>query len=360
MTRSNAPARSKFPSSAASGLAVLLLSLAAATACAQGVVPPQGAHTRVPVEKSAASMAAAYAEKQMQRLDQLGDRDSLIAAALIGLPNDDSAKPAKGHAQVVQHLLEKFPTDPLALYTAALICQAQAQPCAKSKLQARLIAIAPDNAIHHLVAANSGKPSPAQVHLAAAAGQADSHFTALLGIVRTALANQPLPAGSEALDRGNQLGLLLRQTEVNSVPWPKLGPTTQTCNVKLAAKPEENPALHADCLALGLALFSDQGQSMVVRSFGGSLLRRFAPGTQAAADAEAFRRQYVWLSEAPDAATTAEKEQINIDEIQYGEWEAFQRHAERAGMKRDPAADWVPKNPDLLLLPEARSKADVQ
>ncbi|MBP8098003.1 MAG: hypothetical protein KAY03_01670 [Arenimonas sp.] len=341
------------PSVAMARVAGLCLGVACMAAFAQGTTPIQNA--KAPISEIANSLARTYAEQQMQRLGKLGDRDSLIAATLIGLPNAADGAPVQGHEQVMQKLVDTFPEDPLALYTAALICQAQTQPCAKSGYQERLLKVAPDNVIHHLVRPNGGKPSAAQVHLAAAAGKADSHFSALLGIVRKALADQPAVEGAGALAQSKELALILRQNEVDSVPWPKLAPTTETCNVKLAASAAQNPTLHADCLVVGLALFFDEGQSMVARSFGGSIIRRFAPGTQSAIDAAAFRRQYVWMSEAPNPATTAAKEQINEDQVQYGEWEAFQRHAERTGMKREPPVDWKPKDPNLLLLPEERS-----
>jgi len=340
-------------SGAVAALAGLCLSVTCMAASAQGTSPAQSAN--MPISKIADSLADDYAVQQMQRLEKLGDRDSLIAAVLIGLPNAADGAPAKGHAQVLQKLVSAFPEDPLALYTAALICQTQTQPCAKAGNQERLLKVAPDNVIHHLVRPNGGKPSAAQVQLAAAAGKADSHFIALVGIVRKALADQPAAEGAGALAGSKELALILRQNEVDSVPWPKLAPTTETCSVKLAANPAQNPSLHADCLVVGLALFSDEGQSMVARSFGGSIIRRFAPGTQSAAEAVAFRRQYVWMSEAPNPATTAAKEQLDEDEVQYGEWEAFQRHAERSGMKREPPTGWAPKDPDLLLLPEERS-----
>jgi len=353
MTVGNMMKNASAPSGTVAGLAGLCLGVACMAAFAQGTPPVRNANA--PITEIANSLAGTYAEKQMQRLEKLGDRDSLIAATLIGLPNAADGAPVNGQAQVMQKLVDAFPEDPLALYTAALICQAQAQPCAKSGYQERLLKVAPDNVIHYLVRPNGGKPSAAQVHLAAAAGKADSHFTALLGIVRKALADQPAVEGAGALAESKELALLLRQNEVDSVPWPKLAPTTETCNVKLGANAAQNPTLHADCLVIGLALFFDEGQSMVARSFGGSIIRRFAPGTQSAIDAAAFRRQYVWMSEAPNPATTAAKEQINEDQVQYGEWEAFQRHAERSGMKREPPADWVPKDPNLLLLPEERS-----
>jgi hypothetical protein len=351
MTLGHHSNNSSNPFAARAGVAVLLLGFACAGASAQVLPAPTPSKS---ITQVAASLADSYAEQQMQRLSGIGDRDSLIAAALIGLPNADGAQPVKGHDQVVQRLVTAFPEDPMALYTAALICQSQATPCAKSGFQARLLKVAPDNAIHHLVLPNGDKPSAEAIHQAAAAGKADTHFMALLGIVRNSLADQPAPEGAGAFAGKRELSLLLRQAEVNSVPWPKLAPTTETCSVNLASHPDQDPTLHADCLVVGLALYFDAGQSLVARSFGGSIIRRFAPGTQAALDAIAFRRQYVWLSDAPDPATTAAKEQINEDAVQFGEWEAFRRHAERSGKTREPPPGWVPRNPELLLLPEER------
>lgn len=353
MTNGNTRKTTGASSGTVSGLAGLCFSVACAAAFGQGTPPAQDA--QMPIAQIADSQAADYALHQMQRLEKLGDRDSLIAASLIGLPNVAGATPAAGQAQVLQKLVDTFPQDPLALYTAALICQGQSKPCAKSGYQEDLLKVAPDNVIHYLVLPNGGKPSAAQLHLAATAGKADSHFTALLGIVHKALAGQRAAEGTGALAESRELALIMRQNEVDAVPWPKLAPTTETCTVKLGLHAELDPSLHADCLAVGLALFSDEGQSMVARSFGGSIIRRYAPSTQSATDAAAFRRQYVWMSEAPDAATTAAREQIIEDQVQYGEWEAFQRHAERTGVQREPPADWKPKNPDLLLLPEERS-----
>ena len=307
-----------------------------------------------PIEQAALTQAADYGRAQTLRLAAGKDRDSLIAAVLIGLPNDAASAPADGHAALLQRLVDDFPRDPLALYVAALVCNVQSEPCTHPEYQQRLLKLEPRNAINVVLLPNAGALDPARLHQAAATGKADSHFSALLGIVRGALADQPAPAPTGQATDDQELALILRRNEVGLVPWPKLAPTTRICSAAAAHQPIE-AKLHADCVKLGQALFSDAAQNLVTRSFGGTLLRRFAPDSPLAAEAVAFRRRYVWISEQGDPASSAEKELINSEEIAFGEWEAFQRRADRAGLPRDPTSDWVPAHPEFLLLPEQRS-----
>lgn len=339
-------------------LAVLALSIAMLGTFAA----PAGAASKdkksATVEAAALSLGVEYGRQQMQRLAQNSDRDSLIAAALVGLSNDGKSAPAEGHADVVYRLVGEYSNDPLALYTAALICNVQTEACARGDDQVQLLRIAPNNAIHHLLLPNAGKPSTEQLHQAATAGSADSHFNALLGIVRTALADQAAPAGGDKAVDARELALALRRNELAQLPWPTFGPTMELCSP--AAAREGSAELRADCSKLGLALFSDAGQSIVTRTYGGTLVRRFARGTPAETSAQAFRRQYLWLDELPGAKSTADKELMYEETATLGEWEALQRHGERSKRRRAPAADWVPNNPQALLLPEERSATSTQ
>ena len=87
------------------------------------------------------------------------------------------------------------------------------------------------------------------------------------------------------------------------------------------------------------------------------MLRRFSRNTPEAAAAIRLRRQYVWMSEQlPDAKASEEKERLNEEEISLGEWEAYQRSAERSGVPREPPSDWVPKRHEQLLLQEERAQ----
>lgn len=87
------------------------------------------------------------------------------------------------------------------------------------------------------------------------------------------------------------------------------------------------------------------------------MLRRFSRSTPEAAAAIRLRRQYVWMSEQlSETKAPEEKERLNEEEIALGEWEAYQRSAERSGVPREPPPDWVPKRPEQLLLPERAQK----
>lgn len=304
-------------------------------------------------ESFAEQLAGQYAWQQMARLAKLEDRDSLIAAALIGTPNVTEPEP-EGHDEVLQRLVTNFPTDPLALYAAALVCHVQTRACKMPEFQARLIEVEPDNAVNYLLTPNGRQPSLEQLGKAADAARADSHFSPLLGIVRTALADQAAPAAEGRKVNETQLALQLRRNEVGYVPWPRIGPTMGLCNADVATRSDQAP-LQAQCVKLGGLLFNDQGNNLVTKMFGVTLLRRFAKGTPAAAEALELRRQYVWLSELPDETSPTELERLQDEEVALGEWEAFQRHAERKGVTRTPPADWVPLNPEFILLPEERT-----
>jgi len=330
-------------------LGVLCSAVASPGAAAQGASSA--------AESVATGLGAEYGREQMRRLANSSDRDSLIAAALIGLTNDGQSAPAEGHADVVYRLVGDYSNDPLAVFTAALVCNVQLQPCARTDDQLQLLRIAPDNAIHHVLLPNAGKPSAEQLHRAAAAGTADSHYSALLGIVRKALANQAAPQGQTQGVDPTELALALRRNELASVPWPMFGPIMTICSPAAAARREGDASVRADCANLGLALFSDLGHNIVTRTYGGTLVRRFAKGTPAEVAANAFRRQYVWIDELPGPATSADKERLYEETVSLGEWEAFQRHAERSSGARAAPADWAPSNPQALLLPEERGAA---
>ena len=305
------------------------------------------------IDTLADQLAGEYVWQQTARLARSGERDSLIAAALIAIPNVNEPEP-EHHDDIVQRLVSNFPADPLALYAAALVCHSQARECKTPELQSKLLEVEPDNALNYLLSPNGKQPSLERLHQAASASRADSHFSSLLGIVRAALAGQPAPAATGRKVNEKELALQLRRNEVSFVPWPKIGPTMGLCNADLATRADQS-AVQADCSKLGRLLFADQSNNLVTRMFGVTLLRRFAKGSPDAAEALAMRRQYVWLSELPDATQSAELERLQDEEVALGEWEAYQRHGERQGVTRAPPADWVPKNPESILLPEERA-----
>ena len=309
------------------------------------------------IAQAAERLAVRYGQQQMQRLAKKGGRDNLIAAALAGLPVDAKAVLPQDHAGVLRRLITEYPTDALALYAAALICNTRPATCTEANPQSALVRLAPQNAVHFLLLPAGQALGEEQLHRAAQTDHADTHFSELLGIVRAALENQPAPDEAvpplAPVDR-TELALLMRRNVIATVPWPNYAPVLALCNAATAASATD-PQRHVDCVRLGNALFADAADNIVSRMVGGSMVRRFAKASAAEAAATDLRRRYVWLSEQlPEKTTSAEHERLNAEEIRLGEWEAYQRHAERAGIQRTPPRDWVPGNPDALLLPEER------
>ncbi|MEO7936638.1 MAG: hypothetical protein ABIR27_10315, partial [Dokdonella sp.] len=64
-----------------------------------------------------------------------------------------------------------------------------------------------------------------------------------------------------------------------------------------------------------------------------------------------------WLSEQLEATDGSWKEQVQSDLERMGEWAAVQRAVERLGKSSTPAEDWMPQNPQALLLSEERKPA---
>jgi hypothetical protein len=309
---------------------------------------PAHAEQTFALEQAADSQRAEYRQQQWTRLAKANDRDSLIAAVLIGMPFGSDA-PVDGHELVERHLAETFGSDPLALYVLALSCQVASAPCTRTEYYDMLVRIAPDNAVHWLLLPNKGEPSAAQLHSAASASIADSHLGATISIVRSALADQPAPQIVPGVD-ANELALKLRRTVADLVPVAIYGKAVIMCKPPKVEQPD-------DCIALGRSLFHDQSGSILTRMIGSAILRRLLKGTPEDTAAREFRREYVWGDQQLTASHASYQEQFQIEIAQFGEWEAWQRSLDRSGIARKPPAGWTPSDPNLLLLSEERTPA---
>jgi hypothetical protein len=299
--------------------------------------------------KAALGMRADYRLQQWQRLSRKNDRDSLIAATLIGMANDADHQPVDGHADIEQRLARSFGRDPLAQFTLALACQVQKEPCADPGHYDELVRIEPDNAVNWLLLPNNASPSEAQLHAAAAATKADSHLRDMIRIVRAALAGQPAPAMQPGVD-ARELALLLRRDAADQVPLPAFRGAIAVCKPDVVKHP-------ADCIALGHRLIDDRSGAILTRMIGVVLLRRLEKGSADDVTAKAMRARYVWLGEQLESSKAPYQERLKDEIVAYGEWEAYQRAVERLGSPRTPPANWVPKNPQTLLMSEERTPA---
>jgi len=302
-------------------------------------VPALASDTR-PLQQ-AAQTAADYRQTQRERLTAAGGRDNRIAAALLSLPADANAPIPAATAGAARALLRNDADDELALYVAALTCHLQPD-CSDRGAVDRLTARAGGNAVHWLLTPGAAAPADAALQKAAAAPSAEPHLGALVGVLDKALANAP--AAAAAGTDATALAAQLRADAIAAIPLPRFAPTLGIC---------KEAARHDTCLELGRRLFADTQGSILSRMIGSVLLRRLAKGTAEDDAARAFRRDYVWLAEH-DINQDGRDETLRADLVRYGEWEAWQRAAERAGFTRTPPAGWTPRNPQQLLLSEER------
>lgn len=329
--------------------AFAILCLAMSVTAPTHATATEAANVMTPVAQAAQSLRADYRQQQWRRLARKSDRDSLIAAEFLGLPNAADKKPIQGHADVEQRLANTFGHDPLVLFTLALACQVQGESCAQPERYNALVRIAPDNAVHWLLLPSNTALNDSQLHAAATAKKADSHLRDVVRIVRAALANQPAPAAQTGVDPG-ELALLLRRNAVDALPLPSFADVISMC--KAAVEPRRT-----DCIQLGRRLLNDRSGAILSRMIGSAILRRLVKGTPEDAAAKRLRRDYVWFSEQMEASTASYQEQLQEDVATFGEWEACLRTVERLGAGRTPPPEWTPKNPQHLLLPEERTPA---
>ncbi len=307
-----------------------------------------------------------YREQQVERLAKKGDRDSLIAATLIGMPRgaDDLSSPA--HAALVRRLFNDYPNDPLALYAVALDCNAQPQPCTHPEYYERLTTQFPDNAVHWVLVPSGTKPSDAAIasHVlhAAHATEFDDRVTAFTGLLRAALSGQRVPESilqpMQAVLKESDVAPSLRRNAVDSAPLPIYADILRVCKPASFAM-LQIAGLRDACGAFALKGMRAPHASILARMISSAILRRLYKGTPLEAEAKEYRRQYVWMGNYvyPSDYTVGkagESERIQQDIARFGEWEAWQRATERAGASRTPPPGWMPANPQALLLSEER------
>ena len=329
------------------GLGVTVLGFAVASLC-PATASAYDRKIVLPADRAAESMTNQYRQQQSMRLARNDDRDSLIAAVLLGLPNDMDGHPFDGQAGVEERLAAKFGQDADAMLTLALACQLQKQPCTHPEYYDALVRLAPDNAVNWLLLPNDAAPSPAQLHTAATAPTLDSHNETLMRILWKALADQSAPTAVRGVDP-HALAESLRADAMDAAPTiPHLAPVLRMCKTP-------SDASRDDCLALGRSLIADRSGTIVARMIGGTIVRRLEQGTPEAAAAKELRRDYVWMDEQLEDSDGSWQVQVERDTIDFGEWAAYQRAVERMGKSSTPPAGWVPSNPQLLLLSEERT-----
>ncbi len=309
-----------------------------------------------------------YRGEQVERLAQKGDRDSLIAAALIGIPRGVDGVSSAAHEDTLQRLSTNYPNDRLILYVAALACHVQPRPCTHPEYEARLTTQFPDNAVHWVLVPSGSGPTDAAIAAsvlqAARAKDFDDQLAAMTGLLRTALRDQQVPDSilqpMQAVVEQSEVAPSLRRNAIDSVALPIYANFLRVCK-PTSVEALQVPGLRDACGAFAQKGMRSPGASILSRMVGGAILRRLYNGTPLEAEAKEYRREYAWLSQsvwlnnytlkAPDDA-----DMLQQDIARYGEWEAWQRQAERTGAARTSPPGWLPADPRMLMLPEERAR----
>lgn len=276
-----------------------------------------------------------FRDRQWQRLSQLSDRDNVTAAIWIALPADSSKSLPSDFDAFEQRAAERFKSEPQVLFALASVCQQVDHHCADARYYDALVRTEPQNAINWLLLPDHASPNAEQLHAAATAQYADSNLRATLRVVRTAL-------GSSG-DNENVTHIAENVPLPTFIGFVRVCKSTATANV-------------ADCTAVAKKLVDERSGSLLARMIASATIQRMMKGTPADIAATQMRRDYVWLSDQsdkvmPDAARMQEAT------IRYGEWEAWLRAADAAGVARTPPADWMPRDPQTLLISEERKQS---
>ena len=304
-------------------------------------------------------LGAEERDRQVERLFRADDRESLIAATLIGIPRSGAASPL--HEAVIRRLVDHYSDDELAQFTVALACNAQPLPCAQHQYYERLTRHFPGNAVNWMLLPHGDSPSDkdiaADVAGAAAATTFDDRLQVYVTVLRNALRGQPVPASlsvpMQAVVGSADADASMRRNAVDNAALPVYQAVVRACRMDSSAMRADSE-LRDHCLEFARKGVNAEHASILSRTICSVVIRRLAKGTPEETRAKDFRRQYVWLSEKVPIATFR-TDRFQDDIVEYGEWEAMQRTAEYAGVERMPPPDWVPADPQMLLMSEERT-----
>lgn len=303
-----------------------------------------------------------YRTRAAERLVEAGTRDDLAAAVLVDLPRDPDGHDATAGERARAALYATHGDDAEALFALALACHVQASPCAQAGYRERLTQSAPDNAAHWLLMPR-GAPSAdrdiAPIVIAASrASTFDDRVGASIALARRASQVAPPPSSLAEPMRGlvdeGDVAPSLRRRAIDAAPLPHYADVVRVCRPDSAALADV-AGLREACVTLARTMLLAPRASILAKMVAGAIVRRLQPGTPLAAEALALRRQYVWLAESV-ANVAEDPDRVADDTIAFGEWEAWQRRAERHGVARTPPAQWQPRDANALLLPEERSR----
>ena len=286
-------------------------------------------------------------------------RGKLLGTILLN-PTEDDPVAATRKDQLLTELVEAAPDDLDTLAAATIQCPAGHPLCDQLHPAKRLAALQPDNGANwaYVLREQDDLVTVADlVHRAATAPSFDDQFTRVFRLGQETLASSPVEIPiilRSAIEHFNQT-VSVEETvawyQSWSLPLPNWNRLVTSCRADgLAARDAQ---FREDCLRIAKrAAYAKQ--SILTSMIGSTIIRHLKPGTEDATRARELRREYTYTFDALNARTPAQlrasRDELRAREVfQVGEMEASKRSLDRAGIPRDPPADWEPEDPSRLM-----------
>ncbi len=310
---------------------------------------------------------ADYRGQVIETLQARDDADSLANAAMMIWRDAAAPQREERVAALLQRALEQAPDNVFGWYLASIYCGAtEGAACALANASEQLTRLDPDNGFAWMLLAmrSDSEAAWAALHRAATSPEFHDYFGASYESYAKAIESAGVePPGlavgvARALAPGAPASSTVAEYEVWAMPMPRFQRIIDLCHQDRALPAD--PQVREDCITVGQRMARAAG-GLVTNMVGSAIARRLGKGTPLEAEMKAIRARYVYLTEFYNTLGHAEllgygSGRIARDTVQLGEMEAYARVAAHFGKPTIPPADWVPKNPQHLLLPEERTQ----
>ncbi len=306
-----------------------------------------------------------YRKLVVERLQSREDADSLANAAMLLWRDESDEQRAERTGELMQRALALDPDNVFGWYLASVFCDAAESRCKLTDAAEQLVRVDPDNGFAWMLLAMRKEGAEAWVAMRRAA--ASPRFQDYFGASYQSYAKAIESAGVEppglvagvarALVPGAPVSSTVAEYETWAMPMPRFQRIIDLCHADKGLAPD--PAARADCITVGERMARLQG-GLITNMIGAVIARRLGKGTPLESEMKAVRARYVYLIEVYGALSHADLiayggQRLYRDAVQFGEMEAYARVAANFNHPTTPPADWQPKDPQALLLPEERT-----
>jgi hypothetical protein len=312
------------------------------------------------------AMGSEYRAQVLEALARSPQAESRVQAAMLAWHGASEPAAAQRFAELLQGALDANPADPFGWYVATVYCHRTIDvDCPRLDAARRLVQTDPGNGFAWvLLASAEGSDAASYQSLSEAARR--THLRDYVGLNYSAYARSmehsgtPIPellaAPARILAPGESPAATIAQIESWSMPLPPLKRFSDLCHPRRGMPDSEAP--RADCIAVATSMARGRN-SLITNMVGSAVVLRLLPGTPIAEEMRALRARYFYLAEVLEQLTPQQLldyplDRLMRDTLEQGEMEAMARRAAHYGFAPIPPADWSPKDPEVLLLPEER------